>query len=112
MAKTIYDRVIASDSWPGYIVVLSAPQGSSLGHIVGDIYYKRPQLLQIGINHLSGFPHNGGEHSMRVQGCRDDLIAWLNLVIETYREINYERFQEGCYTLGAIRDLVASKPNR
>lgn len=109
---SVFDRVFTSCMFSGYILDLSAPQRDSLGQIVGDIYYKRPSLLQVGINHLSGFPHNGGQHTLRIQGSRKDLIAWLDLVIETYRAIKFDRFQHGADTLECIRQVVMDKPDR
>ena len=107
----IFKRIIPMRDSLRYCLDLSASQASSLGHLVGDIYYKRPGFLAIGIEHMSGFPHNGGQHTMRLVGDRDDLVAWLNLVVETYRQINYTRFQEACNTLQMLSNTLQEKPN-
>ena len=110
--RTVFDRVMAPTTLPGYALNLSAPQNTSLGHLVGDIYYKRSDLLKLGVEHLSGFPHNGGEHTMRLHGSRADLIAWLDIVIDIYRNINFQRFQEGADTLEEIRRILEVRPDR
>lgn len=63
------------------ILDLSASQASPMGRVLHACHYGSGQLAQLTKCDLysSGYPHNGGEHTLRLKGSRQDLIAWMEL---------------------------------
>ena len=91
----------------GYLwyIKLSAPQESEQGRIVADMYYGNQNLLNL-VTKRSGYPHNGGEHSLVVGEWKpSDLVAWLDLVIECYSV----RMPDCVHTIQAIREKAAQE---
>lgn len=87
-------------AWDGTIVIeLSAPQESPLGKIVGDLFYNT-RLLEM-VKH-TGYPHNGGEHTLSIYGQPKDLIAFLELVIERF--LPFPKYSEG---IAKIKEIIA-----
>jgi len=66
-------------------VDLSAGQQTELGIMVGHIYYYNDTLMAL-CPHSSGYPHNGGEHTMRIAGSKGDIQAFLQMTADHYRE--------------------------
>ena len=60
---------------------LSADQYSPMGQVLHRAYYGNGQLAQLLDTEFfnSGYPHNGGTHTLRLKGPREDLIAWMEL---------------------------------
>ena len=65
---------------------LTASQQSVLGKLLYRYYYY-DNCLGMGDSEqmvFSGYPHNGGEHTLRVRGEKDECIAFLQLFGESY----------------------------
>jgi hypothetical protein len=60
---------------------LSFAQHTTLGELVGDIFYNS-SILSL-IKH-GGYPHNGGEHTLYLVGTVDELQTVLDLVQERF----------------------------
>lgn len=60
---------------------LSADQDSPMGQVLHRAHYGNGQLAQLLDTEFynSGYPHHGGQHSLRLKGAREDLIAWMEL---------------------------------
>lgn len=66
---------------------LSQPQHTPAGDALRAIYYRTRLCDLFDHDHRSGYPHNGGEHSLVLfQVDADDVAAWLDLVDETMGE--------------------------
>lgn len=63
---------------------LHTPEGTMLF----QIYYsgRGNELLAIAPS-SSGFPHNGGEHTLRITGKPCDVFAWFELLAELYAKV-------------------------
>lgn len=83
-------------------VELSAPQDSPRGKLLADFYYQgvSQQLKDLGVR-VSGYPHNGGEHTLWLQGSNDDVRAYLELMAEIFEP--YEKYAIACKE---IRDVI------
>ncbi len=74
-------------------VCLNSPQGSRFGNILRRFYMggKHEDLLEMAPGR-SGYPYNGGEHTLTIFGEVGEVKAWLNLFKETFpdgeKEIN------------------------
>jgi len=64
-------------------VNLTMGQHTNFGKALGLIYYRNKALHALAPN-PSGYPHNGGEHSMSIRGPRDECCAFIELIGETY----------------------------
>jgi hypothetical protein len=60
---------------------LSADQESPMGRVLHKAHYGTGQLAQLVDTEFysSGYPHNGGVHTLCLKGAREDLIAWMEL---------------------------------
>ena len=58
---------------------LSSPQESGLGIIIGEMYYNT-QISELLGDMRSGYPHNGGSHTLRLRGNYEDVIAGIELI--------------------------------
>lgn len=65
------------------IVDLSASEGSDMGRVLSRLLYGNQELLDL-IPGWSGCPHDGGTHKLTIKGDRQDILAWLELLIEAY----------------------------
>lgn len=80
-------------------VNLTSIQNSPLGEIVGKIYYFTSLLDLI---KSTGYPHNGGQHSLQIRGNKEDVLCFLDLVIETFTTTS-GRFAAGITELATIK---------
>ena len=63
-------------------VRLSAPEQSPLGKLVGRAYYDSNVLEALGFSERSGYPHNGGLHTLELHCKPLDAIEMLELLKE------------------------------
>lgn len=71
---------------------LTAAERHPFGRLLNHLYYSNEDLVDIAPDR-SGFPHNGGEHTLRIVGDHGDVIAWLDLFLGNYptsRDYIYE----------------------
>ncbi len=62
---------------------MSSPQETALGKALFKLYYMTGKDLLSLIDHV-GYPHNGGEHTLRITGSLEDVKAWVGLFQEKY----------------------------
>lgn len=62
---------------------LSADEQSPLGQLLFCIYY-RSSLVDLASDQISGYPHNGGRHTLRWRGTPADAAAWLDLASDEW----------------------------
>ena len=62
---------------------LTTPQQSVTGRMLHRLMYNNTTLYELAPDPV-GCPHNGGEHTFSITGPRVDVIAWLDLLVETY----------------------------
>lgn len=67
----------------------SQPQHTPAGKLLGKLYY-RGFLDLLDQSEYSGYPHNGGEHSLSLSMTEENLSALLSLIRATYAT------HEGC----------------
>ena len=60
-------------------VDLTSPQESGLGIIIGKMYYNT-QIAELLGDMCSGYPHNGGSHTLRLRGNYQEVIAGIELI--------------------------------
>ena len=67
---------------------LTAAGHTHAGRMLFNFYYSTSgnELLELAPN-VYGYPHNGGEHTMRISGPADDVFAWFELVRERYAKL-------------------------
>ena len=75
-------------------VDLSAPEShasSAMPKALRDLYYsgKRGDTL-LSLIESTGYPHNGGSHTLKVFGKRYDVVAWLDLFLDQYPDTKPE----------------------
>ena len=58
---------------------LTSPQDSGLGIIIGKMYYNT-QISELLGDMRSGYPHNGGSHTLRLRGNYEDVIAGIEMI--------------------------------
>mgnify|MGYP003545374229 FL=1 len=58
---------------------LTSPQESGLGIIIGKMYYNT-QISELLGDMCSGYPHNGGSHTLRLCGNYEDVIVGIELI--------------------------------
>ncbi|MBI6727306.1 hypothetical protein YA0089_27200 [Pseudomonas viridiflava] len=66
------------------IVKLSSEQESVVGKVLYDIYYRSSRAYVEMAPGKSGYPHNGGEHSLTIKGSADDCIAYVEILAEKF----------------------------
>ncbi len=62
----------------------SQPQHTDAGNLVGKLYYRGTLDKLLTRTEYSGYPHNGGEHTLHLRLSAVDLDAFLDAVGETY----------------------------
>jgi hypothetical protein len=62
---------------------MSSPQETPLGKALFKLYYMTGKDLLDMIDHV-GYPHNGGEHTLRLTGPLEEIKAWVGLFQEMY----------------------------
>lgn len=92
-------------------VILSASQGTERGFFLAHLYYEEiyRSLVDLAPGR-TGFPHNGGDHTFAIRGRVEEVIAWLELVIETVRFDSYSFSQIGD-TEGVLKLLIEEIKN-
>jgi hypothetical protein len=63
-------------------VRLSAPEQTPLGKLVGRAYYDSRVLEVLSFNERSGYPHNGGMHTLELHCAPLDAIEMLEMLKE------------------------------
>ena len=58
---------------------LSSPQTSGMGEIIGKMYYST-RISELLGDLSTGYPHNGGMHSLFIKGPYEDVIAGIELI--------------------------------
>lgn len=115
------DRVRRLSNGTGGIAVeLTDGQYEPLGLIVGHLYYSNSKIMNmigrqrdvypVGRELISsGYPHNGGEHTMSVYGPKGDVVAFLELASEFYTEFAKKRtdYLEGATQLATLARQAA-----
>lgn len=61
-------------------VRLSAGEQTPLGKLIGRVYYNSNVLEVLGYNERSGYPHNGGQHTLELHCKPLDAIEMLELI--------------------------------
>lgn len=63
-------------------VDLSSPQQSILGKALGRLYYETNLLDLLDSSKVirTGFPHNGGYHTLRISGPAEEVIDFLRIL--------------------------------
>ena len=65
-------------------IKLDAPQTTRTGYVLNKILYGEmhgcQDLFDLAPNPV-GCPHHGGEHTLTIRGTRQDVVAWLDLVV-------------------------------
>jgi hypothetical protein len=79
---------------------MSQPQHTPAGRLVGVMYYRGFLSKALNREEYSGYPHNGGEHTLVLHLVPSDLNAFLDLVRETFKH------HEG---MPSLMELTASK---
>lgn len=67
-------------------VDLSAAQHIPFGKMLNHLYYSNQSLLEQAPGR-SGYPHNGGEHTLTLSGDKGDIISFLDLITEKYPNV-------------------------
>jgi hypothetical protein len=82
--KTVHDRI--SKLGRGYTVTLTDLQESPLGKLLHHLYYtfRFTDLCNMAPLH-TGYPHNGGQHTFAIRGSKEDLVAYLELLEESFK---------------------------
>lgn len=67
-------------------VNLSAPQSSCLGKALADLYYKTNLLDLLDTSKVirTGFPHNGGMHTLTLTGEPKEIIDFLRVLVDAF----------------------------
>ncbi len=66
-------------------ITASQPQHTPAGSLLGRMYYGSFLDATLSRDQRSGYPHNGGEHTLNLSLSLEDLKAFLDLVLETFR---------------------------
>lgn len=76
-------------------VDLSAPLNSFVGKMLYNLYYHTDMLDLIkDACTVSGSPHNGGSHTLRISGDREEVIDFLRVLKSEYTgDVNKELFK-------------------
>lgn len=68
---------------PEIYVNLSYNEQSTLGNALYHFWYSNGPLRDLAPG-KSGYPHNGGEHTLSIRGSKGDCLAFLELMRDTY----------------------------
>lgn len=76
-------------------VDLTAPQESLMGRMLQHLYYRTDTLELIKDTCVvTGYPHNGGSHTLRISGEIGEVIDFLRVLRSEYRGgVNKELFK-------------------
>lgn len=70
---------------PLFHVTATQPQHTPAGRLLSRMYYGSFLDATLTRDQRSGYPHNGGEHTLNLKLSLEDLKAFLDLVLETFR---------------------------
>jgi len=84
-------------------VDLSTSQYIPFGKMLNHLYYSNKTLLALAPG-KSGYPHNGGEHTLSLNGEAGDITAFLDLVLAAYPAVVKE--------IVAIKDAIVLSDGR
>ena len=87
-------------------VDLSTAQHIPFGKMLSHLYYSNQALLALAPGR-SGYPHNGGEHTLSLNGDKHDIVAFLDLVVEKYPYVLCEVTKVQM----AVRDWIEGEPH-
>lgn len=90
---------------------MSAGQDSEFGRVLRKFYYggKHNDLIAVAPGR-SGFPHDGGFHSMRIAGVSVDCTTFLQLFVERFPEVKESiDFIQEQIALGEKRIILRTK---
>lgn len=62
----------------------SQPQYTPAGKLLGSMYYGSFLQTALSSEQYSGYPHNGGEHTLSLTMSPADVGAFLEIIKETY----------------------------
>lgn len=62
----------------------SQPQHTPAGNLLGRMYYRGFLTTLLSREQYSGYPHNGGAHSLTLSLSEEDLTAFVAVVREKY----------------------------
>lgn len=66
---------------------MSAVQDSFFGRIIRDLYYTNKYANLVALApHRTGFPYDGGFHSFRISGSKEECETYLDLFVEAFPE--------------------------
>lgn len=65
-------------------IIASQPQHTPAGNLLGRMYYRGFLTTLLSREQYSGYPHNGGEHSLTLSLSKEDLTAFVDTVREKY----------------------------
>jgi hypothetical protein len=117
------DRVRKLNNVRGSIgVTMTDAQRDPLGLIVGHLYYSNRILSDLLPSFVyenkpagaelssSGYPHNGGEHTMEIYGPKADVVAFLELAADFYEVYAMKRpdFAPGAAMVRTLSHLAAT----
>lgn len=90
-------------------VTLTAGQDTPMGKILEQMYYYTLITKMIeGAVFMSGYPHNGGEHSCYVAGNKIELVAFIEILQERMDARSSRFNQETCQVVSEL-SLIASE---
>lgn len=75
---------------------LTSGQTTHLGRLIGAIHYSKRGVDLLSLIENTGYPHNGGEHSLAIYGTVPELITFIDLVVEMFMNCGYD---EGLHAL-------------
>lgn len=92
------------------MVVLTSPERhstSQMPKVLREMLYGDHPLLEM--IEWTGCPNNGCEHSLTVNGKRSDVVAWLDLLRETFPQVSEEVYAiKRVIHLGFVQDPSGS----
>ena len=68
---------------------LSQPEHTPAGRILSEMWYGA-FLENFSREEVSGCPNTGGRHTLYIKMNKEDFIAFLDLIKETYRENDFQ----------------------
>lgn len=91
-----------------YSVTLTSGQDTPMGKILGQMYYYTTITEMIeGAVFMSGYPHNGGEHSCYVAGNKIELVAFIEILQERMDARSSRFNQETCQVVCELSLIAA-----
>ncbi len=98
--KTLHDRV--GKVGKNISVCLTDIQGAPLGRVVNRLY-DHDKLMDMAPGR-TGYPYNGGQHTLTIRGSKDDVLCFMELGKEHVQK--YRSHEEGIKILDDIMEIV------